>query len=186
MSAQESVRPSDVVERAHQALDSIETPTPWVAKWGGVYGTSGPKNTYRGTDGSPSVATAEGGFVEGEFLEGDADFIAAAPDLVSRLCAEVEALRVERDAAVVRAEGAEVAWTDTITERDEALAEVERLAGLLDPLTREYPQECNKRVRAERERDEALAVIERVRQRINLAQWAIEDIRNLDGGERRE
>ena len=107
-----------VVERARQALDGIETPTPWVAKWGGVYGTSGLKSTYRGTDGSPSVATAEGGFVEGEFMEGDADFIAAAPDLVSQLVAEVEAnwqrvvdVEDERDAAVVRAEAAEASLT---------------------------------------------------------------------------
>lgn len=34
-------------------------------------------------------------------------------------------LRAERDAAVVRAEGAEGAWTDTIAERDEALAVID-------------------------------------------------------------
>lgn len=117
---------TDVTERARKALDGIETPTPWVAKWGGVYGTSGPKNTYRGTDGSPSLATAEGGFVEAEFLEGDAEFIAAAPDLVRDLVAEVERLRTDLARMTERAEGAEVAWQDAETERDatrRALAE---------------------------------------------------------------
>ena len=40
---------------------------------------------------------------------------------------------------------------------DHARAEVDRLMGLLEPYTREYPKECNKRVAAENERDAALA-----------------------------
>ena len=109
---------TDVTERARQALNGIETPTPWVAKWGGVYGTSGPKNTYRGTDGSPSVATAEGGFVEGEFLEGDADFIASAPDLVRDLVAEVERLRGSRDDVLAELVGLD----GLLSERDARIA----------------------------------------------------------------
>lgn len=119
---------SDVTERARQALDGIETPTPWVAKWGGVYGTSGPKNTYRGTDGSPSVATAEGGFVEGEFLEGDADFIAAAPVLVADLVAEVEKLRGE-----VRAlESQEMGAAECCYAHERAIERVLKLAAEAD------------------------------------------------------
>ena len=44
-----------------------------------------------------------------------------------------------------------------LAEVERLRAKVDRLMGLLEPYTREYPKECNKRVAAENERDAALA-----------------------------
>ena len=46
---------------------------------------------------------------------------------------------------------------------DAATEELERIKPLFENLSREYPNECNKRVKAEAERDAALAALERVR-----------------------
>ena len=46
-----------------------------------------------------------------------------------------------------------------LAEVERLRAKVDRLMGLLEPYTREYPKECNKRVAAENERDAALAVV---------------------------
>lgn len=46
---------------------------------------------------------------------------------------------------------------------DAATDELARIKPLFENLSREYPSECNKRVKAEAERDAALAAIERVR-----------------------
>ena len=200
---------TDIVTEAREAMEGI-TPGPWRHDVDSEYGET--SHIVR-----PANAGEDGlavGIFTGNYggAGADADFIAAAPGLVSRLCVEVEAMRTrndrqkrglqqmddalrkaskeradaearsratdaseflrflnalahvaaerdaalaeveslrdehdcgqeaadnwqravdaeaERDAAVVRAE---VAWTDTITERDEALAEVKRLVGAL-------------------------------------------------------
>ena len=46
---------------------------------------------------------------------------------------------------------------------DAATEELARIKPLFENYSREYPNECNKRVKAEAERDAALAAIERVR-----------------------
>ena len=57
---------------------------------------------------------------------------------------------------------------------DAATEELERIKPLFENLSREYPNECNKRVKAEAERDAALAAVERVR--------AIISVKWRDGG----
>ena len=93
MSAQESVRPSDVVERARQAVDAWDRFAVW----------------------APTRVPG----------------VRVCLDLVRDLVAEVERPRTDLARMTERAEGAEVAWTDTITERDEALAAIERVRAAL-------------------------------------------------------
>ncbi len=50
---------------------------------------------------------------------------------------------------------------------DAATDELARIKPLFENLSREYPSECNKRVKAEAERDAALAAIERIRQAVS-------------------
>ena len=49
---------------------------------------------------------------------------------------------------------------------DVATEELARIKPLFENYSREYPNECNKRVKAEAERDAAVAAIERVRARL--------------------
>ena len=55
------------------------------------------------------------------------------------------------------------------TSPDAATEELERIKPLFENLSREYPNECNKRVKAKAERDAALGALERVRGLI--AEW---------------
>ena len=66
---------------------------------------------------------------------------------------------------------------------DAATEELERIKPLFENLSREYPNECNKRVKAEAERDAALAVLERVRaiaERHGMKPWTEEIFAALD------
>ena len=65
-----------------------------------------------------------------ELLEHVKDPHVCTDVLHRRLAVELMRMRSDVEVAVARAEGAEVAWTDTITERDEALAVIERVRDL--------------------------------------------------------
>ena len=62
-----------------------------------------------------------------ELLEHVKDPHVCTDVLHRRLAVELMRMRSDVEVAVARAEGAEVAWTDTITERDEALAPIREL-----------------------------------------------------------
>ena len=57
---------------------------------------------------------------------------------------------------------------------DAATEELARIKPLFENYSREYPNECNKRVKAEAERDAATAAVERVRARLGdiLPDWS--------------
>ena len=61
------------------------------------------------------------------------------------------------------ADALEAATRERAAVPDAATEELERIKPLFENLSREYPNECNKRVKAEAERDAALAALERVR-----------------------
>ena len=63
-----------------------------------------------------------------------------------------------------------------LEEAERLRAKVDRLMGVLEPYTREYPKECNKRVAAENERDAALAV---VRDHLPVAPSVVSDAAGL-------
>ena len=63
-----------------------------------------------------------------------------------------------------------------LEEAERLRAKVDRLMGVLEPYTREYPKECNKRVAAENERDAALAV---VREHLPVAPSVVSDAAGL-------
>lgn len=125
----------DVVAEARDLLAGI-TPGPWrAALLDGVVHDDG-SSCYRGAVYPGGVPGPSPIFVTPGIDRRHAEFIAASPDLVARLVAEVERLRMESRE-----------WEYAAVENGKHLA---RLSDEVDL--------------AERERDEALAVIERVRQ----------------------
>ena len=118
--------PTDVVQRARQALDGIETEGRWHTDGDGVW-AEGRGNVYMGGE-RDYIATAEGGFVTGEFLEGDARFIAAAPDLVRDLADEVERLEADRDTGFRQRMGEH----KLRAQRDQARTEAAKLRAVIE------------------------------------------------------
>lgn len=77
---------------------------------------------------------------------------------------------------LVRADDAEV-------EVARLRAKVDGLTGVLEPYTREYPRECNKRVAAENERDAALAEVKHLRAEVDRLEEDLSD-RTMDLAEK--
>lgn len=125
----------DLVAEAKEALAGI-TPGPWAVNtegWAAV--SSGPDSVIH------AACTTFCDECGHEFADPDAfvcvsaedaEFIAASPDLVSRLADEVERLRDSRDHWKALWKAAVEDATTARTERDEALAAIERVQGLVE------------------------------------------------------
>ena len=110
---QESARPSDVVERARQAVDAWDRFAAWAPTR--VPGVRVCLDLVRDL------------LAEVERLRDDLRVEGLIHHQCESVDDEVERLRTDLARMTERAEGAEVAWQDTITERDEALAAIERV-----------------------------------------------------------
>lgn len=146
---------TDIVTEAREALEGI-TPGPWRHDVDSEYGET--SHIVR-----PANAGEDGlavGIFTGNYggAGADADFIAAAPDLVSRLCVEVEAMRTRND----RQKRGLQQMDDALRKANKERADAEARSRATD--ASEFLRFLNALAHVAAERDEALAVIDRVRE----------------------